>query len=184
MQTIDVKQLAEQQGRSNVEVIDVRMPTEFREMHAECARNVPLETLDPAQVMASRNGQANSPLYVICRSGNRSAQACKKFIDAGFENVVNVEGGTLAWNNAGLPVVRGKKSLPLIQQVQLVAGFMVLLGVALAYFVHPYFVGLSAFVGAGLMFAGATGFCPLASLIAIMPWNQCSDGGCGGSCSA
>ena len=181
MQTIDVKRLADEQSRTEVDVIDVRMPTEFREVHAECARNVPLETLDPGAVMAARNGSADHPLYVICRSGNRSAQACKKFIDAGFENVVNVEGGTMAWDKAGLPVVRGKKSLPLMQQVQITAGFLTLLGVVLAYFVHPYFVGLSAFVGAGLMFAGATGYCPMASAIARMPWNQCEGGG---SCSA
>ncbi|MGB7344275.1 MAG: rhodanese-like domain-containing protein [Pirellulaceae bacterium] len=181
MQTIDVKRLADEQSRTEVDVIDVRMPTEFREVHAECARNVPLDALDPREVMASRNGSASQPLYVICRSGNRSAQACKKFIDAGFENVVNVEGGTTAWETAGLPTVRGKKAFPLMQQVQLTAGFLTLLGVALAYAIHPYFVGLSAFVGAGLMFAGATGACPLASGIAKMPWNQCEGGG---SCSA
>ncbi len=184
MQTIDVKRLADEQSRTDVDVIDVRMPTEFREIHAECARNVPLDSLDPKAVMASRNGSAVQPLYVICRGGNRSVQACKKFIDAGFENVVNVEGGTIAWDKAGLPVVRGKKSLPLMQQVQMMAGFLTLLGVVMAYFVHPYFVGLSAFIGAGLMFAGATGFCPMASTIAKMPWNQCSDGGCRDACSA
>ncbi len=181
MQTIDVKRLADEQSRTHIDVIDVRMPTEFREVHAECAYNVPLDSLDPNAVMASKNGSANQPLYVICRSGNRSAQACKKFMDAGFENVVNVEGGTTAWDKAGLPVVRGKRSFPLVQQVQMTAGFLILFGVVLAFFVHPYFVGLSAFVGAGLMFAGATGFCPMASTIAGMPWNQCQDGG---SCSA
>lgn len=181
MQTISVQQLADKQGETDVDVIDVRMPTEYREVHAECARNIPLDSLDPNAVMAARNGSAGQPLYVICRSGNRSAQACKKFIDAGFEGVVNVEGGTSAWENAGLPVVRGKKAFPLMQQVQLTAGFLTLLGVVLAYFVHPYFAGLSGFVGAGLMFAGATGLCPMASGIAKMPWNQCQDGG---SCSA
>ncbi len=181
METIDVKRLADEQGQTDIDVIDVRMPTEFREIHAQCARNVPLDSLDPRAVMAARNGSADQPLYVICRSGNRSAQACKKFIDAGFENVINVEGGTVAWEKAKLPVVRGKKAFPLMQQVQLTAGFLTLLGVVLAYFVHPYFVGLSAFIGAGLMFAGATGSCPMASGIAKMPWNQCEGGG---SCSA
>ncbi|TWT98211.1 rhodanese-like domain-containing protein [Stieleria varia] len=176
MQTIDVKQLSEKRSGGEIDLIDVRMPTEFREVHAECARSVPLESLDPAAVMASRNGNAGHPLYVICRSGNRSSQACQKFLDAGFENVVNVEGGTMAWEKAGLPVVRGKKSLPLMQQVQITAGFLVVLGVALSL-LHPYFIGLSAFVGAGLMFAGITGLCPMASFIAKMPWNQCSDGG-------
>ena len=181
MQTIDVKRLAEVLGRGEGDLIDVRMPTEYREVHAEPARNVPLDALDPRAVMASRNGSADEPLYLICRSGSRSAQACKKFMDAGFENVVSVEGGTVAWDQSGLPVVRGKKAFPLMQQVQIMAGFLTLLGVVLAYFVHPYFVGLSAFVGAGLMFAGATGMCPMASAIAKMPWNQCEGGG---SCSA
>ncbi|MCP4887386.1 MAG: rhodanese-like domain-containing protein [Planctomycetaceae bacterium] len=182
METIDVKRLADVQGQKDIDVIDVRMPTEYREIHAECARNVPLHSLDPNAVMEARNGSADQPLYVICRSGNRSAQACKKFIEGGFENVVNVEGGTVAWEQAKLPVVRGKKAFPLMQQVQLTAGFLTLLGVVLAYFVHPYFVGLSAFVGAGLMFAGATGACPMASGLAKMPWNQCEENG--GSCSA
>lgn len=181
MQTISVKQLADKQNQADIDVIDVRMPTEFREVHAECARNVPLESLNPESMMAARNGMTGQPLYVICRSGNRSAQACNKFIEAGFENVVNVEGGTTAWTNAGLPVVRGKKAFPLMQQVQMVAGFLALLGAVLAVLVHPYFIGLSGFVGAGLMFAGATGLCPMASAIARMPWNQCEGGG---SCSA
>lgn len=181
MQTIDVKQLSEKRSQGEIDLIDVRMPTEFREIHAECARSVPLDSLDLKSLMAARNGSAGHPLYVICRSGNRSSQACKKFIDAGFNNVVNVEGGTLAWEKAGLPVVRGKKALPLMQQVQISAGFMTVLGVVLGTWVHPYGYGLSAFVGAGLMFAGVTGLCPLASFIASMPWNQCKGGG---SCSA
>lgn len=181
MQTIDVKQLADRSRKEKIELIDVRIPTEFREIHAECARSVPLDSLDPKSLMAARNGSVEQPLYVICRGGNRSSQACQKFIDAGFDNVVNVEGGTLAWEKAGLPVVRGKKALPLMQQVQISAGFMTVLGVILGAWVHPYGYGLSAFVGAGLMFAGVTGLCPMASLIARMPWNKCEGGG---SCSA
>jgi rhodanese-related sulfurtransferase len=178
MQTIGVQQLAEIQRGHEIELIDVRMPSEYREMHVECARNVPLESLHPQSVLSARNGSNDNPLYVICRSGNRSTQACQKFVDAGFNNVINIEGGTLAWEKAGLPLIRGKKSLPLMQQVQLTAGFLTVLGVVLSYFVHPYFVGLSAFIGAGLMFAGATGYCPMASMIAKMPWNQCSRGSC------
>lgn len=180
MQTIDVKQLADKRCDGEVDLIDVRMPTEYREIHAEGARSVPLDSLNPNAVMAARHGSASQPLYVICRGGNRSEQACRKFIDAGFDNVVNVEGGTLAWEKAGLPVVRGKKAMPLMQQVQISAGFMIVLGVVLGTWVHPYGYGLSAFVGAGLMFTGLTGLCPLASFIASMPWNKCKGGG---SCS-
>ncbi len=182
METISVHELARKhENEESVDLIDLRMPREFREVHAECARSFPLDSLDPNAIAASRNGRSGEPLYLICQSGNRSGQAHKKFVDAGIENVVNVEGGTTAWVAAGLPVVRGKKAFPLMQQVQITAGFLVVLGVVLGYFVHPNFVGLSAFIGAGLVFAGCTGICPMAASIAKMPWNQCGDGT---SCSA
>jgi rhodanese-related sulfurtransferase len=107
----------------------------------------------------------------VCRSGGRSQQACEKFLKAGFANVVNVEGGTLACENTGLPLVRGKKVISLERQVRIAAGSLVLLGVVLGWLVHPYLVGLSAFVGAGLLFAGLTDTCGMGMLLARMPWN-------------
>jgi len=77
------------------DVIDVRTPVEYREVHIEVARNVPLDRLDAATLMRERNG-STEPLYVVCRSGSRGQQACEAFQKAGFSNVVNVEGGTLA----------------------------------------------------------------------------------------
>ena len=157
-----------------IDLIDVRTHVEFREVHVEGARNVPLDQLDPAELMLDRNGSANEPLYAICRSGSRGQQACEKFLKAGFSNVVNVEGGTLAWVEAGLPVVRGKKAISLERQVRIAAGLLVLLGAGLGAFVHPAFIGLSAFVGAGLMFSGITDTCGMGMLLARMPWNQCN----------
>ena len=87
--------------------------------------------------------------------------------------MVNVEGGTLACVDAGLPVVRGKKAVSLERQVRIAAGSLVLLGAALS-FVHPAFVGLSAFVGAGLVFSGITDTCGMGMILARMPWNQVS----------
>ena len=170
--TVSATRLAELEGQGNVDLIDVRTPVEFREVRAVIARNVPLDALDPNAVMKERNGNAGDPLYVICRSGNRSSKACEQFIAAGHTNVVNVDGGTQAWDEAGLPVVRGKKAISLERQVRIAAGFFVLLGAVLGFFVHPYFIGLSAFVGAGLMFAGITDTCAMGMLIAKMPWNQ------------
>ena len=155
-----------------INLIDVRTPVEFREVHVEIAQNVPLDQLDAAAVMQARNGSANEPLYVICRSGNRGQQACEKFLKAGFLNVVNVEGGTMACVEAGLPVVRGKKAISLERQVRIAAGSLVLLGAGLS-FIHPAFIGLSAFVGAGLVFAGTTDTCGMGMMLARMPWNQC-----------
>jgi rhodanese-related sulfurtransferase len=159
------------QGRP-VELIDVRTPAEYREVHAEVARSVPLDRLDPRFVIESRNGTKDEPLYVICRSGSRGRQAREKFHAAGFTNVVNVEGGTLAWEQAGLPVVRGKKAISLERQVRIAAGSLVVLGTALGAFVHPVFLGLSAFVGAGLIFAGVTDTCGMGLMLARMPWNR------------
>lgn len=154
-----------------VELVDVRTPVEFHEVHVAFARNVPLDELNPAQVGAGRNGSA-APLYVICRSGSRGRQACEKLQAAGFMNVVNVEGGTQAWDQAGLPVVRGRKMISLERQVRIAAGLLVLVGSGLGAFVHPYGIGLSAFVGAGLVFAGITDTCGMGMLLARMPWNQ------------
>ena len=156
-----------------IDLIDVRTPVEFREVHVEIARNVPLDQLDVTALMQARNGSANEPLYVICHSGSRGRQACEKFLKAGFSNVVNIEGGTKACVEAGLPVVRGKKAVSLDRQVRIAAGSLVLLGAVLGWFVNPAFIGISAFVGAGLIFAGITGNCGMAMLIARMPWNQC-----------
>lgn len=156
-----------------IELIDVRTPVEFREVHVDFARNVPLDQLDPQAVMQSRKEPASEPLYVVCKSGGRSQQACDKFAQAGFANVVNVEGGTLACVQAGLPVVRGQKAMSLERQVRIAAGSLVLLGVILSYTVHPYLIGISAFVGAGLVFAGITDTCGMGLILARMPWNQC-----------
>ena len=161
-------------GTAGIELIDVRTPVEFHEVHVRGARNVPLDRLSPVDVQNERNGTADEPLYVICRSGSRADQACRKFLEAGFTEVVNVEGGTQACEQAGLELVRGKKAVSLERQVRIAAGALVLLGVLLGYFVHPYFIGLSAFVGAGLMFAGITDTCAMGMLIARMPWNQVS----------
>lgn len=157
-----------------IDLVDVRTPVEYREVHLEIARNVPLDQLDPAALMQARHGAADAPLYVICRSGSRGQQACEKFLKAGFSNVVNVEGGTLACVSAGLPAVHGRKAISLERQVRMAAGSLVLLGVALGWFVNPAFFGLAAFVGAGLVFSGITDTCGMALILARMPWNQCS----------
>jgi rhodanese-related sulfurtransferase len=175
--TITVAQLSDSCRRSLPEVIDVRTPIEFREAHLKMARNVPLDSLDPRTVMTGRAEQ-DQPLYVICKAGGRGASACRKFQQAGFANVVNVEGGTQAWIDAGLPVVRGQNAISLERQVRVAAGFLVLLGAGLGYFLNINFIGLSAFVGAGLMFAGITDTCGMAMVLAKMPWNQVSDAAC------
>jgi rhodanese-related sulfurtransferase len=172
--TISPAELANlRQSGQPVQLIDVRTPAEFQEVHVDFARNVPLDQIQPE---ALQPGGRDEALYVICRSGNRGKQACQKLESAGLK-VVNVEGGTQAWEAAGLPVVRGtRKVISLERQVRIAAGFLVLVGALLAILVHPYFAGLSAFVGAGLMFAGITDTCGMGLLLARMPWNQVKAG--------
>jgi rhodanese-related sulfurtransferase len=165
------------QGGKPVEVIDVRTPAEFRALHIPIARCQPLESLDPNAFISNRLLK-NEPLYVICRSGNRSVRACTAFRAAGYGDVVvNVEGGTLAWEKAGLPVIQGRYVLPLDRQVRTVTGVLVLLGAVFGFLVTPWFYALSAYCGAGMIFAGLTDICPLAWTIAKMPWNQTGDDG-------
>ncbi len=152
-----------------IRLIDVRTPAEFREIHARDARNVPLDRLDPIEISREMNGE---PLYLICRTGSRGKMAREKLNAAGLTNIINVDGGTMAWEQAGLEVVRGKKTMSLERQVRIAAGSLVLIGAILAIVAHPYFAAISAFVGAGLVFAGITDTCGMGMLLARMPWNR------------
>lgn len=152
-----------------ISLIDVRMPTEFREIHAEGAVLAPLDQLDPKGLS---QGLAARPIFLICRTGARATKAAEQFAAAGIPDVAVVEGGTVGWEKAGLPVVRGKKCISLERQVRIVAGILVLAGVGLGWWVHRGFFGLSAFVGAGLVFAGLTDWCGMGMLLSRMPWNR------------
>lgn len=99
-------------------------------------------------------------------------KVCQKLEAAGFTKIVNVEGGTSAWQSAGLPVVEGKKVMSLERQVRIAAGSLVVIGAVVGQFVHPVGYGLSAFIGAGLVFAGVTDTCGMGMMIAKMPWNR------------
>jgi len=155
-----------------IDLIDVRTPLEFREVHLVMARNVPLDRLDAEAILQARSESENEPLYLICRTGSRGKQACERLHKAGLANVVNVEGGTNACVEAGLPVVLGKKAVSLERQVRIAAGSLVILGAVLGWVVDHAFYGLSAFVGAGLVFAGITDTCGMGMLLARMPWNR------------
>ncbi len=179
-QTISVQQLNERvESGENVELIDVRTPIEFREVHVPFAKNIPLDQLDAAKLISGRNGD-DKPLYVICRSGSRGQQARDRIAAAGYSAVINVDGGTQAWDSDGLPVVRGKKAISLERQVRIAAGSLVLVGSVLSL-LYPYFIGLAAFVGAGLVFAGVTDTCGMGMMLAKMPWNRVSESESSGS---
>lgn len=158
------KVLAEQ---PTLALLDVRTPVEYAEVHVKQARNEPLNQLEPAQYPKTQ------PIYLICRNDTRSKIAADQFEAADFKDIVLVQGGTQAWIEAGLPVERGPvKVISLERQVRIAAGSLVVVGVVLGWFVHRAFFGLSAFVGAGLVFAGVTDTCGMGLLLAKAPWNS------------
>ena len=171
--TISPSSLADLRRRGDgVTLIDVRTPAEYDEVHVEGARNIPLDRLDPRAVAAEHAGKAG-PLYFVCKSGGRSQKACEQMIAAGMHDVVSVEGGTSACEAAGIGVARsGRKVMSLERQVRICAGGIVVLGAVLGHFVNPAWHALSAFIGAGLVFAGVTDTCGMAMMLAKMPWNQ------------
>jgi rhodanese-related sulfurtransferase len=157
-------------------LIDVRTPVEFDATHVRQAVNLPLDGLDPQTLAAAGKLARDQTVYILCRSGQRAARAAEKFVKDGYENAVVVEGGTLAWIDAGLPVETGRgHGISLERQVRIGAGSLVLTGVLLGHFIHPAFYLIAAFVGSGLIFAGITDWCGMGLLLAKAPWNQRSD---------
>lgn len=180
-ETITASELATRIANGEeIDLIDVRTPAEYREIHAQPAKLIPLDKLSAKALGDLRVTHKDKPVYVICKSGNRGRQACEKLMAAGIP-VVNVEGGTTAWAAAGLPVVRGKKTISLERQVRIVAGAMVFLGTLAGALANPLFLIIPGFVGLGLVFAGVTDSCGMAMILAKMPWNQA---GGNASCSA
>lgn len=168
-------------------LIDVREPDEFAREHISGAVLLPLSRFDPAQAMSkAKPGQR---IVMQCKSGRRAADACRLAapLSASGVAVVSLAGGIEAWKKDKLPVEFNTKvsGISVMRQVQLVIGLGVLAGSALAWFVDPRFVGIPAFFGAGLTFAGASGTCALATVIGWMPWNKAGKGGAScatGSC--
>lgn len=168
--TIDPKTVHERIARGEPALlVDVRTPVEHRELHAKGVELMPLDALDPE---ALRRRAGDTPVYLLCRSGSRARQAAERLQAAGLANCHVVAGGTLAWAEAGLPVIRGQAGMSLERQVRIAAGLLVLLGVTLALTVHIGFLGIAAFVGAGLVFAGVTDRCGMAIMLGRMPWNR------------
>jgi rhodanese-related sulfurtransferase len=168
---ISAHDLADQLAAKGVTVIDVREPMEYASGHINGSLNIPLSRITQADL-------PREPLVLVCQSGNRSARALTQLLHRGHPHpVVELEGGVPAWQQAGFDVRKLKGApLPLMRQVQIAAGSLVLLGVILSQTVAPGWIWLSGFVGAGLTFAGISGFCGIARLLAAMPWNQVAMG--------
>lgn len=92
----------------------------------------------------------------------------------GMENIYLLAGGLDNWTHEGMPVEgAGRKGIPLDRQVRITIGILVIAGTAAYYFSEDIrWLAAPAFFGAGLIFSGLTGFCGLARILAILPWNR------------
>jgi rhodanese-related sulfurtransferase len=156
-------------NNETVDFINVCTPAEFKEKHIKGVRNVPLDTLDSHVAELNKK----STVYIHCRSGSRGKKAIEKLVQLGVTaELVNVEGGLLAWQEAGHETGSHTNRMPLMRQVLLAAGSLILIGFIGAHVVHEAFRYIIPLVGAGLMFSGLSGWCGMAMLLSKMPWNK------------
>jgi rhodanese-related sulfurtransferase len=157
--------------RDGATLVDIRERDEYARERIDGARHHAVSILDRDH--PARPG--DEVLIFHCKSGNRTSQAAQQITSgtpAGIETYI-LDGGIDAWRKAGLPVIVDRKApIPIMRQVQVVAGSFVVLGAVLGATVASGFYLVSAFVGAGLVFAGITGFCGMARVLEIMPWNR------------
>jgi len=151
-------------------LVDVREPSEHAAQSIKGAVLMPLAKVN----LAALPDISGKKLVLHCQAGRRGGAACERLLaENPTLDVYNLEGGIAAWEQLGQEVNRsGSFCLPLDRQVQLTIGICLLMASMLGYFVSPLFLLLTGFFGAGLTFAGLTGFCGLALLMAKMPWNQ------------
>ncbi len=157
--------------RAGAVLVDIREADEHARERIPGARHHALSRIDREN--PARPG--DDVLIFHCRSGARTKgnadklahatpQSCETFI---------LEGGLDAWKKAGLPITLDRtQPIDIMRQVQIGAGSLVLIGVVLGALVNPGFYALSGFVGAGLLFAGLSGFCGMARVLGVMPWNR------------
>lgn len=150
----------------NAVLIDVREVSEYEAEHIPGAINMPLSVFD---VNAVKSFSPDKKLIIQCLSGKRAGQACARLDN---QNASVMEGGIDGWKKAKFETQKKGLGINIQRQVMMVAGSLVLLGSLLTIFTDPNFIALPLFVGAGLLFAGLTGWCGMAMLLGKMSWNK------------
>jgi len=169
LELVDAFTLKTWTDKQKVQLIDVREPGEYAAEHIPGAKLLPLSQFQAEQV----DFPDDTKVVLYCQSGKRSDQAAQKLINGGFSEFTQLQGGITAWKQLNYPTkINQNAPISLMRQVQIVAGSLVFTGTVLGAFVSPWFLILSAFVGAGLVFAGVTNTCAMGMLLATLPYNQ------------
>lgn len=167
MTTVAPKELKNAlQNDKDTLVLDVREPHEHSAEHIPNVYNLPLCDIEKHAGDIAKYKK----VYLHCQSGRRSEAALKILQEKGI-NAAHLPGGIQEWKDAGESTRRPGKRLPIMRQVLLIAGLLVLTG-SLLSFVSFNWIALPLFVSCGLIFAGATGHCFMAQILGYMPWNK------------
>lgn len=172
---IDARTAKQWLDAGDAALVDVREPDEHARERIPGSKLDPLSRFDPAAVPSVRR------VILHCKGGVRSMEAARRLAASG-RDVATLTGGIEAWKAAGLPTEKNLKApIPIMRQVQIVVGTLVLATSILGVTVSPWFLALTGFFGAGLVFAGVSGVCGMAAVLARMPWNRgpLTGGGCG-----
>lgn len=156
-------------------ILDVRTAAEVKAAGLPDCLHIPLHDLTPERLQAEieKSGKNGAQVYLLCQGGKRAEMAAEQLQGKFNAELVIIEGGMNAVKQSNIPLAeQGKNVIPLERQIRIVAGLLVITGAALGTWVNPAFYGLSAFVGAGLVFAGVTDICAMGMLIAKAPWNK------------
>jgi rhodanese-related sulfurtransferase len=151
-----------------VQFIDVRSSLEFESEHIENSKNIPLDELEKRsnEIFKDKN------VVLVCRSGTRAGKAAEMLAPHGYEVSV-LEGGIMAWSKNGLPLTEGKKRLSIERQTQIAIGLILLTSLGAGALVNKWlFIVPTFIIGTGLTYAGLSGTCGIALLIAKAPWNK------------
>ncbi len=162
MATIGVQEARRRFQSGDAVLVDVREPDEVSAVSVPGALHIPLDQVTARLSQIPKNQE----IYFLCRSGSRSRMACEQVFSL-MPQAKSVEGGILAWEKLGGPVTVRSRMIPLMRQVQIVAGIFILVG----FFFKPLWI-LVPIVGIGQTIAGVTGFCGMARLLQKMPWNR------------
>lgn len=151
-------------------LIDIRAADEYAREHIAQAQHVPIEQLSIGHPKIKNAGK----VIYHCRMGNRTLVNAQRLCSCtkGAE-VFLLDGGLDAWKKAGLPVVSNRSQpLELQRQVQIAAGSLALVGTILGITASPWFHLVPGLIGTGFVFAGVSGFCGLARILMMAPWNR------------
>lgn len=150
-------------------ILDVRTAVEFETAHIPGSYNVPLDTLREHRRELKRH--LDEDVVLVCRTGNRAAQAEEAFAGVGLPGLRVLDGGMTAWESTGAPLNRGRQTWELERQVRLAAGSLVALGV-LGSVKVPAMKWVAGAIGIGLTGAALTNTCAMGMVLSRMPWNR------------